>query len=536
MNTAGDQDRQHAGGLQPSYPDDIPTNEHASKPELPSPPFLSIFVHVGTATMLSVLFAAAATVMFLLPAWAIGILFATTAQSPAPGGNNSYSNATNNKSANATSETATHQRTGQGNMRQWLIWGGCYAVLIISFVAAALSYGRQLGLWIILKAQGIKLLAYIVALAFGIVIVEVTTSSFPGNVLGPIIGVALVCGYISEISYFCFMNGGQISGKTFLASLSVFAYAGVLGIIVGYVMAVKRLSAQEVGVHDGDADTIGRTAALFCVTGVVYPALVLALQGLFFGVLNKIWSSSEGLSADSEGTLERQMRGKKWLAFTLTVRNLAASVKLPNIVLIFLTTASLTDGQFMLNAALSGLSEIVGNWASSLRFTSSGMAVTRKLQDSFVRRTNSGNRKVGAAVHTQGELKPARTTSRLRRGSTTASNISERLSNLEGIAHKQANEELGELTAIVFGGALSIMLANKFLILPIDGVERMLAIRAIWMMALELAVDFLKHLIWRRREVHMCLFSFWAEDLVGVTNSGFTLLATALIICGAVLE
>ena len=59
------------------------------------------------------------------------------------------------------------------------------------------------------------------------------------------------------------------------------------------------------------------------------------------------------------------------------------------------------------------------------------------------------------------------------------------------------------------------------------------------MMALELGVDFLKHLIWRRRGVHMCEFSFCAKELFGVVvvrivNSGLTLLAIALVICGAV--
>ena len=95
----------------------------------------------------------------------------------------------------------------------------------------------------------------------------------------------------------------------------------------------------------------------------------------------------------------------------------------------------------------ASLSEVVGSWAFSLRFTRRGEAAERKLQEKVggaLGRTKSA--KVAPTVSARGDdSQPVRTTSQVRRGSTTASNIAERLSNLEGIAHKQANEELGEL-------------------------------------------------------------------------------------------
>lgn len=245
------------------------------------------------------------------------------------------------------------------------------------------------------------------------------------------------------------------------------------------------------------------------------------MKTLFLNALNKSWAYEEANVKDKDNeeanvkgelslsvqytsrlSFSSKSEGKKWFAFIYTSRNISCSLKLPNLVLILLTSAPSKTTSFTANVALAFAIELGGSLISLSRFSRIGAKVVDRAA-STIKQTKSSlvGEVVGEAINEvvdgAGDVVQDIVSSSTHKSNKEALTL-DRIKAIDKAAYRFVNEDIGELTAIFLSLLVSWGVAEKFGT-TMDVEE--LVMRGAIMLGFEFTVDFIKS---------------WIQNLMGV--------------------
>ena len=279
----------------------------------------------------------------------------------------------------------------------------------------------------------------------------------------------------------------------------------------------------------------------YVTTGFIYPLLVAIIKILFLTALNKAWSYEESTNNVPSGSsfiqysnkfnFSSMNEGKKWF----TCRNISCSLKIPNLVLIFLTSEAQTTTKFTTNVALAFGMELAGSLISLSRFSSFGIKVVNKAS-STIKQNKIVGEVIGEAVNEvmdgAGDVVADILSPSPPDHDSVAPHVAtlDRIKPIDKAAYKFVNEDVGELMANLLSLPVSLGISIKFNERTIE--IQQLCVRGAIMLGFEFVVGFVKSLARKRMGVNTANvhndINIWDAG-----NAAFNSLAVIFIIYAA---